>query len=314
MKKVMFLSAALLTASALVFTGCKKDEEEEAVITPPTPEATVPQNGAQQLYLPLNGNASASVGTANLVTNTATYGADRFGNANSAAIFDGSATAGAGSIIEVSGGNFISPSITISCWYKIDPTTFGPGSRVMFGLATERGYFMEVAGDQAWTKFASSHALSPDPNNHYFGTAWTDPNGDGSTNETVLYDYLGSIADLFGGTAWHQLVITHDATSAIKTIFVDGTKVMQVDLDANTTEWYLSGMGIANQADGTGEAVAGIVPNLTLGYFCSPSNTATGWSNYATATNTWKGMMDDFRIWNVALSESEVAALYDFEN
>jgi hypothetical protein len=312
MKKVMYLTAVFLTASALIFTGCKKDEEEPIAPTPSAP--AVPQSSAQQLYLPLNNSASASVGSVTVVANTATPTADRFGTANGAMFFDGNATAGTGSIIELSGGNFISPSMTISCWYKLDPTSFGPGSRIMFGLCTERGYFMEVAGDQAWTKLATSHALSPDPNNHYFGTAWTDPNGDGATNDNVLFDYMGSIADLFGGTEWHQMVMTHNAADAVKTIYVDGVKVMQVDLDANTTEWYLKGMGIANQADGTGEAITGLVPNLTLGYFCSPSNTATGWSDYATSTNTWKGAMDDFRIWNVALSQTEVEALYELEN
>ncbi len=148
--------------------------------------------------------------------------------------------------------------------------------------------------------------------NHYFGTAWTDPNGDGQTNEQVLYDYNGSIQNLVKDN-WHQLVMTFDAASSVKTIYVDGVKVMQVDLDVNATEWGLKDLKIADKADGTGEAIAGIDPKLTLGFMCSRNNTATGWSNYAEATNTFKGALDDFRIFNKALTESEVATFYNAE-
>lgn len=296
-----------------MISSCKKDEEEPVVV--PTPTPTVPQSASQVLHLALNGNANASVGTTTTVTNTAGWTTNRSGTANSAAYLDGGTAAGNGQIIEISGSNLISPSMTVSVWYKIDPATFGPGSRIMFGLATERGYFFELAGDQAWCKFATSHRLNPDPNSHYFGTAWTDPNGDGTVGGQVVYDYTGSLTSMLGGTGWHQMVMTHDATSAVKTIYVDGVKLMQVDLDNDASEeWHMNNIDIADQADGTGDPIAGIVANLTLGYFCSPSNTATGWSDYSTSTNTFQGAIDDFRIWNIALTESEVAALYDFEN
>jgi len=312
MKKSIILSACLLTVGAIIFTGCKKDDEEVPIVVAPTP--TVPKSSNVVLHLPLNGNANAAVGTATTVTNTATYVSDRKGTANGAAYLNGAAAAGTGQIIELSGGNFIPSTTTVSCWYKIDPSTFGPGSRIMFGVATDRGYFLEVAGDQAWCKFATSHRLNPDPNAHYYGTAWTDPNGDGNATGNVVYDYLGSLTTMLGGTGWHQMVMTYDEVSAIKTLFVDGVKVMQVDLNSDASnEWHMGALKIADQAGGTGAAISGIVSNLTLGYFCSASNTATGWSDYATSTNTWQGSLDDFRIWNVALSESEVLALYNFE-
>lgn len=156
--------------------------------------------------------------------------------------------------------------------------------------------------------------ISPDPNTHYFGTAWTDPNGDGSIGGQVLYDYTGSIKDLIGDNTWAHLVMTHDAATAIKTIYFNGVKAMQVDLDAETTEWYLKDLAIADKADGTGDAIAGIDPKLTLGFMCSRINTATGWSDYNTATNTFVGALDDFRIFDKALTESEVGVLYDSEN
>ena len=303
----------------LEIAGVKSDLGEAAstVTTSFTTEGigldTPPQSDFQVMYLPLDGSVSDITGNASSSYEKNTWTADRWGNVNSAAMFSGGA-AGAGDIIELSGSTFVNASTTFSVWFKVNSADYAAGSKIMFGLATERGYFMEVGGDLAWTKLATSHMISPDPNTHYFGTAWTDPNGDGSIGGQVLYDYTGSIKDLIGDNTWAHLVMTHDAATATKTIYFNGVKAMQVDLDAETTEWYLKDLAIADKADGTGDAIAGIDPKLTLGFMCSRINTATGWSDYNTATNTFVGALDDFRIFDKALTESEVGVLYDSEN
>ncbi|MBC8047100.1 MAG: Ig-like domain-containing protein [Fimbriimonadaceae bacterium] len=307
------------TNYTLTISGVKSDKGELAsdATTSFTTQGvgldTPPQKDAQVLYLPLNGSIFDVTGTSTGSFEQVSYTADRFGNANAAASFGGATAAGNGDIVELTGSGFVNPSTTISLWFKVNSADYAAGSLIMFGVATERGYFMEMGGDLAWTKFATSHALSPDPNSHYFGTAWTDPNGDGSIGGQVLYDYTGSIKDLIGDNQWAQLVMTHDGSTATKTIYFNGVKAMQVDLDAETTEWYLKDLAIANKADGTGDAIAGIDPVLTLGYFCSRANTATGWSDYSAGTNTFKGLMDDFRIFDIALTESEVSQLYNSE-
>lgn len=273
---------------------------------------TPPQKEFQTMYVQFNGGVSDLIGMATTNFEQVSYTTDRFGNANGAASFAGAASAGTGDIIELSGDDLISPSMTISTWFKTNSADY-TGSRVMFGLATERGYFMELGGDAiAWMKLATSHKIDPDPNNHYFGTAWTDPNGDGGVGGQVLYDYEGSISDLVVDK-WTHLVMTFDASTSVKTIFIDGVKIMQVDLNLDTEEWYLADLGYANKMDGTGDAVDGIDPVLSLGYLCSRANTATSWSNYATAENTYKGELDDFRLFNKALTESEVLTLYNLE-
>lgn len=275
---------------------------------------TPPQEDAQVLYISFDGSIVDLTGNATNTFEQISYSTDRFGKSGSAVKFDGEAAAGTGDIVELSGGTFISPSTTISVWFKANSADYVAGSRFMFGLCTERGYFMEVGGDLAWTKLATSHAIIPDPNSHYFGTAWTDPNGDGSVGGQVLYDYMGSIKDLIGDNGWAQLVMTFDASTSTKTIYFNGQKAMQADLDFETTEWYLKDMAIADKADGTGDPITGIDQTLSLGYSCSRANSATGWSIYSTATNTFKGEMDDFRIFNKALTESEVSELYNSEN
>jgi len=272
---------------------------------------TPPQKASQVLYLQFNGEIVDIVGTHTNPYTKVSYTTDRFGTANGAANFAGAATAGTGDIVEIAGANLINPSTTISVWFKIASADYTDG-KTMFGLAAERGYFMELGGGLGWCKFATSHKLTPDPNSHYFGTAWTDPNGDGNVGGQTLYDYLGSLSDILGNK-WTQLVMTVDGTTAIKTIFLDGVKIMQVDLDLDATEWYLKELALADKADATGDAITGIDPVLSLGFMCSKANTATGWANYATATNTFKGAMDDFRIFNKALTENEVLTLFNSE-
>src|SRR5690606_35753297 len=160
-----------------------------------------------------------------------------------------------GDIVEFS-GDFVHENMTLSTWFKINPTDFAGGSKPMFGVAVERGYFLEVAGDLAWLKFATSHQVSPDPANHYFGTAWTDPNGDGQTSDAVPVDYLGSISDLIGAPEWAHILMSYDAANSIKSIYVNGVLVMQVDLDVDPlSEFQLGPLAIANLADGTGDEV-----------------------------------------------------------
>lgn len=318
MKKVMFLSAALLTASALVFTGCKKDDEEEPVITPPTPEATVPRASEQVLYLPLNGNASTSVGSATVVTSSNTWTVDRDGNANGAAYFAGATAPGNGQILELD-GTFIYPSTTISVWYQIDTVAYGNGSRFVFGLGGQKGIFFEIAGDQAWMKMPTSHAIDPAGTpDHNFDVAWSDyMNGGSPVQGPLLYNYNNpngtGLKPFLRNNNWHNIVMTFDEVSSYKTIYIDGVKVMQTDIDLNETEWIRKAFAIAT-TDDAGNPTPGLDTSFCLGYAGGSANAVEGWNTYATNSNTFVGAMDDLRIWNVALSESEVAALYAFEN
>ncbi len=273
---------------------------------------TAPQANAQTTYFQFNGNYVDVVGTASKVMSQNTWVEDRFGEANGALMLNGSTAPGNGDIVEFS-GDFVHESMTLSTWFKVDAADF-VNSILMFGVAVERGYFLEVGGDLAWLKFATSHSVSPDPANHYFGTAWTDPNGDGQMSDAVPFDYLGSIAELVGVPEWAQIVMSYDAATSIKSIYINGVLAMQVDLDVDpTSEFQLGSLAIADKADGTGDAIPGINDNLALGYFCSPNNTATGWADYTTAENTFIGAIDDFRIWNVALTQEQITALYGAE-
>src|SRR5699024_9136537 len=101
--------------------------------------------------------------------------------------------------------DLITPSRTISVWFKVDKEDYN-GSRFLMGMAAERGFFMELGSDGiAWLKLPTSHALDPDPMGHEFGINWSDPNGDGAVGGQILYEYEGSISDLVADGEWHQL-------------------------------------------------------------------------------------------------------------
>ncbi|NEN24598.1 hypothetical protein G3O08_13905 [Cryomorpha ignava] len=280
---------------------------------------TAPQAGNQRMYLQLNGNVVDVTGNAAAGFTQVSYTTDRFGNENSAAYFGGSFGApGTGDIVELSGDNFLFPSMTYSLWVKIDHADYPEGqSKRVFGIGVERGYFLEL-GDNgvAWMKVATSHEVSPDPANISFATSWSDNiNGGGNTDDLTLVNYTGSISnDIMTSNDWHQIIMSYNAETTMKSIYVDGTLIAQYNLSWNsdpTFEYNMKDMAF-NDLSGI-EPVVGLDKTLALGFTSSRANTATGWSIYTNEQNTYKGSMDDFRIWNVALTPEQASGLYTAE-
>ncbi len=107
---------------------------------------------------------------------------------------------------------------------------------------------------------------------------------------------------------WVQLVLTYDATTSLKTFYIDGVKMRQEKIKvASDTEWELTDLVIYE--------VEGLNKNFVIGASSSPSATHArdDWSLY-NEEKTFAGFMDDFRIFNVALTESEVSELYSSED
>jgi hypothetical protein len=267
---------------------------------------TAPKSADQTLYVQFNNGILDALGNATVASQQVAYTTDRFGVANAAANFRGATAAGNGDIVELSAtdvSTFINPSMSLSIWFKINTSDYvAPGNKPMFGLAAERGFFFEM-GDGAtgpnWIKFTTEHKVNPDPQGHVYADSWGDF---GTTDDNK------AIVDLVNSN-WHQLVMTFDATTYTKTYYLDGTKIKTLNLkDDTNNEWNLKDISLMT----TG--VTGVLDaKLALGYFCSKANTATDWAKYSTATATFKGAMDDLRIWKSALSSTDVASLYASE-
>jgi hypothetical protein len=271
---------------------------------------TPPQAAAQVLYLSFDGNADSQVGDANTVFEQIAYETDRFGFTDGAANFRGATAAGNGDLVEIDAGEpLIYPSMTITTWFKLDAADYND-SRFMFGLGGERGYFMELgSGGVAWMKLATSHSLDPDPAGHGYGVSWTDPNGSGRSEGQYIQEYEGSISALVANGEWHQLAMTFDANESIKTIYINGAVILQADIDSDTQEWFLKDMAL--NSEGVEDDM--LDTNLALGFAAGRTNRTNDWSTYSESLRTFKGLLDDFRIFNTALTAAEIQTLYNAE-
>jgi hypothetical protein len=261
---------------------------------------TAPQSSSQVLYLQFSNGIIDVTGNATKASEQVAYTADRFGHANSAANFRGATANGNGDLVELSGTKFISASMTLSVWFYINQTNYiAPGNKPMLGLAGNNGYFIEIGDgpeNPNWIKPATNHKVSPDPVNHVYATAWSD------FSSTTAGGQVSALTK----TGWHQLAFTYDASTYTKSIYFDGVKVKEFNLlDAANNEWNLKDM-ILN-------SLTGVDGKLALGFFASKANTNPDWAIYANSQSTFKGYMDDLRIFTKALSASEMTTLYNAE-
>jgi len=287
------------------------------------PAETLPY---QVLYLQFNGNIVDLTGNAAPTYAQLSYTTDRYGVANDAGYFQGALAGGTGDIVELAGGNLIPPSMTLSVWINIIDVDYGLGGRGILGMSASNGYYFEIGGDTTISTepgvitFASSNRVYPDPRRFGFGgriaqdtvlqkyratstarTSINSYNANSVTNDTaVTTSSKGVFTLLIDG--WHQFVMTYDSGSSTKTFYVDGKMIEYWILGG--TNHGLKGMAL-NLSDTTG-----LDPKLAIGYYCSRINTLPSTYNYSTALNTFIGAIDDMRIFRMALTSSQVTALY----
>lgn len=306
-----------LTGGVVAADGGKFTAVSRTFTTAGKAKVEPPQKDSQVAYWNFNENTEDQVGDHTITNNTQVSGyvEDRFGYQASCGDFNGE-----GDIVEVGNpGDLISPSMTISYWFKIsldDPLI--ENNFFMLGLAAERGYFCEVgtADFGPWIKFATSHKIHPDAdNNAEFATAWGDAvngQGGGASGETLEYNWEGDLAAKIDGK-WTHLVMTFDHSNSIKRIYLNGEEMRRTNLSANQ-EWWMIDMAI--NSVGVEETID---TDLGVGYGGSTKNKATGWADYeadleAENYRTFSGQMDDLRIFNVALTKAEVSQLYNDES
>lgn len=272
------------------------------------PEVTPPQEGNLTFYMDFDGELVDATGNYEVGFNEVSgYEEDRFGTASAAARFDGN-----GDMIDISNSeNLLSESMTISFWMLVDAadTNKLDHSFSIVGAAAEKGFFIELGGPEnsSWIKPPTSH-MDPDGN---FGTAWSDAiNGGGNTNEVVTTAYEGNVDELFDDK-WTHFVLTYDAATSIKTVYIDGEIVRQEDF--TNQEQVLQEMAFNDV--GVEETIN---KDLGIGFYGSSTNAATEWAMYPQDTpenaNTFSGALDDLRIWDIALTQDEVEQLYDAES
>jgi Bacterial Ig-like domain/Concanavalin A-like lectin/glucanases superfamily len=274
---------------------------------------TAPRSESQVLYLSFNGSVSDIAGNAAKIYEKVGYTTDRFGIANFAANFRG-ATAGPGSgdIVELDGGSkLMSPSMTISYWFGISEGNYVAGNRPILGIAAERGYYFEIGNRASGFNpnsliVATDHLVASSEGNVNFRSEENVFVGNNVTNDSIPFSSAIPVQILLKD-GWHQLVMTFDSETSLKTIYIDGVMIQQWSFKNLKNGITLKGIAL------NPHKIALADPKLAIGYYCTRENTASLKFNYNTDEYTYVGALDDLRIFNLALTPQEVGTLYTVE-
>jgi hypothetical protein len=307
MKKInhfLLIIASIATISILL-QGCNEDEGSKGYVKPP-------QAKSQLSYFPFAGNMKDIIGShtpLDVNVKNLTFGVDRFGKANSAGEFDGTTT-----IVEIPAGEQYMKhnNLTVSFWIKSNSTKDG---QFIMGLAGWKGFYFDISNDWSGLKFTSQFLLSAggsDSEDIYFsGTGETKDNG-GWQGYTFQKEVLAGVGEVYLKDKWVHVVCAYDATTQVNTMYLNGEKVMQTDFNLwPTGNPKVNTIGVTYDGN-----IVGGGNNLALGFIQGSINRIIldDWADPADLySNHFKGLMDDLRIFSVALTEAEVAKLYNDE-
>lgn len=287
-------------------------------------DAAIPQEDKLVVYIPFNGDVTDELDHT-ILNAEVTFGADRFGVASKAGTFNGTTN-----YVGVEYGEDMSnANTTVSYWIKlpasadysthIGTTTEGnikqyvtfaiggnAGTYHEFNRFTccELGYDIDVL--KYFTNHVNSGTASDIAGSHIEMKNEGNPGGD----KIVEIDDVEWLEDKTG--TWMHIVTTWDAATHKKSFYINGvpstvyqiTPTAEYSLDAaiidvatidaditNSRNLYL-GSGVPYWATKT---ESGIIPTRSEIPFA------------------FKGQMDDFRMFSVALTDAEVLALYNAE-
>ncbi|MEM6526068.1 MAG: Ig-like domain-containing protein [Bacteroidota bacterium] len=290
-------------------------------------EVEPPQASSQRIYVTLDGSSDDQLGNYTLANEAAvTYTEDRFGQPNSAAYFDGDAT-----IIEYNDGvSLITENFTQSMWVRIDTVDHfdaegNLSGMFVFGIGNFRGIQLEL---HQWAKYNRMKYAQSFDNGAESTTAedFTVWDLDGNLEEFEVNrgaDFENNAAGgLVGLTVgkWAQIVFVYNASENKRYCYINGQLQRSTDFDDSTFETIQNITNMTFNVSDTQDEPSDpdyISPRLALGFMHgsdSKSFSNEPWGNFNIPTSQhYKGGMDDFRVWNVALTANEIQSLYDDE-
>lgn len=289
-----------------------------------TAPPVVPQADKLVVYLSFNSEVVDAKGHA-ILNNNVTLTTDRFGNAESSADFNGTTN-----YVGVEyASNMSNANTTVSYWIKLPASavyathigTTGVGNikqYVTFSIGGNNGTYHEwnrftccdLGYDIDVLKYMTNHVNSGTDSE--FAGDFSEMKNEGSPGGTQVVEINNPnwIEDNTG--VWMHIVTSWNAAARRKSFYINGVPSTVYELTASA-EYALDDATID---------VAGIdldasnSRNLYLGsgvpYWAT--KTATGITPFrGDIPFAFKGQMDDFRMYSVALTDSEVLALYNAE-
>ncbi|KJU85026.1 conserved hypothetical protein, secreted, partial [Candidatus Magnetobacterium bavaricum] len=229
-------------------------------------------------YYPFNGNANDESGNGN---SGSVYGAtlttDRFGNANKAYVFNGTTDY----IGIANGPSFImSSAITLTAWvkYQAEGTIITHGGQCPDGASPFKGYQFILRATK--TGNIDMTAIG------------------GSGNFTDPMNQITSDNIIFNDGYYHLVVVTFN--SGNMAVYIDGKK------DTAKTIYYDSGSGYRQTVPST------LFTTLAVSTDVVTVGTGYAYCDYVFHMEEFfKGSLDDIRIYNRALSDTDVQQLYN---
>jgi len=186
-------------------------------------------------------------------------------------------------------------SITVSMWINTNPHTGGAQSLFMLPKTTDfwGNIFSMIEGTGPATTMLMKNHLQKDVTP---SISWS--------GQWIAHDGTNVLPNMFG--SWKHVVWTYNGATSIYSMYIDGQKL---DLPIGMAKRYTNDP--ASGGVGYGDLANSDVSKFIIGGFQqhlgTPWGAPDGWMlNYT-------GLMDEFRIYNAALSDNEVVALYKLE-
>ncbi len=292
----------------------------------------------QIAYWTFNNTTEDAVGTYDAsVTDIVdlTYTKARNDSAQMAASFNGTT-----SLVQVAkGSDFLKTQLTLSFWMYLNSVDHTNGSgqpkgSYVIGIGNIHGLQFEVDAAYQWVRFSQALLLADNSTRtndfKFFANGITNQNVQNSPdsatrvgieNSTVVNSNYGTagIRQQFDNT-WAQVVMTFVDSTKTRTLYINGAKVYQQNLSLlNSTNVAASLRPLSTVtsltfiADTTVPALYD--DKLVFGFW--QSREAKYGSDSAIYVNQnanhFKGLLDDVRFFNRALSDTEVSLLYNSE-
>ncbi len=297
MKNLSKTKTVMLVAVIAIAASCSKKKAAEEVVTPSTPppvaggfvNSSEVASANLVAHFPFDGNLTDAKGTitGGSATGTSSFVAGKKGQAYKGADNSFLAYTNPGSLSTLT-------SFTVSMW--VNTARHDGGAQSLFMLSKQDSsfwgnFFMLIEGQNPATPENMFMKLHFEKNTN--GTSvkehWMEPNG--NFRPVDMYD------------AWRHIAWTYDEATSKVTRYINGQKL---DIDPKTEIRYAKDstvlLGALNFKAATKFVIGGFQNNLG-----APYNTPEVWmKNYT-------GMMDEFRIYNKALSAIEVSAIQVLE-
>jgi hypothetical protein len=273
----------------------------------------------QTAHWSFENNAVDSVGGHNPTADgivAITYAASRNAAAGMAASFNGTT-----SIIEIPNGDALeSPDFTLAFWVKVD-TNAHPQDHFIIGLGTFYGFQFEFDNGGNSCKLAASYSYQGGGDTTNSQDLWFPGTGTNTTKDnggwqgwTFSKDLSGSggVKSLFIGK-WAHVICTYEVATKLGTIYINGEMMKQQDFNLwNTGSPFLKCTGLMY-----GGKLPDVKNDLAFGFIQSRAGTMwsdQSWGGYTfPGANHFKGLLDDVRIFNRALTAVEVGLMYNSE-